>query len=134
MISQANTLQNFIAIHKGFCDPSIVLNDNVTLYAVNQREAVFVECDDDITVTSVMKPAQYQRARRLIILPIHSVHRLAAQKAKLLMLPNTTRCGSTLLCQIFEKTGKCLALAEPEVMRSFYHLAKQWRKQNSESW
>lgn len=36
------------------------------------------------------------------------------------MLPNTGRCGSTILAQILEATNRCVAMSEPEVFASFF--------------
>lgn len=34
----------FIYFHKDFSNPCIVLNDNISLYSLNEKEAIFVDC------------------------------------------------------------------------------------------
>ncbi len=61
-------------------------------------------------------------AKRVIILPITAFHQLADQlgdpQGDLIFVGNTSRCGSTLLCQIYEETGKCVAFSEPDVIKT----------------
>ena len=45
-------------------------------------------------------------------------------------MTSTARCGSTLLCQAFEKTGRCLALSEPLVLNN---LAARLQEDNRET-
>lgn len=126
-----NSVTNFIAVHKGFDHPNIVLRDNVTLYTIQPTYAVFVETDEDVNVTasdthSFMKAAQYENAKRVIVLPRSAFDRLAdevgAPRAQVIFMGNTMRCGSTLMCQIFEKSERCLAFSEPDVINALHAL------------
>ena len=121
-----NSLVDFITVHNRFDEPSIVLHDNVTIYALSAEHALFVETDRDVDVTnskfgSFMNISQFMYAKRVIVLPIRAVYQLADQlgdpQGRLVFLGNTTRCGSTLLCQIYEETGKCAAFSEPGVIK-----------------
>lgn len=68
---------------------------------------------------------QFKHASELIRMPIESFLKLADQvgdpKAKLVILSNTGRCGSTLLTQLFEELPHTVAISEPEVLMAFTH-------------
>ena len=122
IILEENCPENFLYNHHGFVSPECVLRDNVTLYALDLHEAVFMEVDESIDVCSgdvagFVSEAQFLHAKRMYIMPISSFHRLAEKVGgphkPLILLGNTARCGSTLVCQFFEKTGKILTLSEP---------------------
>lgn len=134
LILQACGADNFITTHRAFVHPDYVLQDHVSLYSLSSDEAVFVETSRDIDVSHsdngcFMRMAQYDLARRLVVLPIESVHRLAEHlgdpHARLVLVSNTARCGSTLLCQMFEQTGQCMALSEPDFLRSVESCRRQ---------
>lgn len=119
--------QNFITTHAGFVSPSYVLQDNVSLYYVTATQAVFVETREDMDVThsdhgAFIRVAQFENARRIIVMPIEAFHQLAEQlgdpKGKIVFLTNTSRCGSTLVSQIYEETGRCLSLSEPDALNA----------------
>ena len=130
LIVLPNSTLDFITVHNRFDHPDIVLKDNVTIYAVSSSHAVFVETDVDVDAanskfSSFMKVAQFLHAKRVIILPIRVFHQMADQlgdpQGKLIFVGNTGRCGSTLLCQIYEQTGKCVAFSEPDVITYLCH-------------
>mmetsp|Transcript_10250 Transcript_10250/g.31321 ORF Transcript_10250/g.31321 Transcript_10250/m.31321 type:complete len:443 (+) Transcript_10250:195-1523(+) len=117
-----NRTNDFLLLHRGFVDPSYLLKDNVSLYAVNEREAIFVEADEGTQLwrsehSSFLSLAQFHNARRVITLPLEQFHRFADEigepKAPLIFLPNVGRCGSTLLTQTIERTDRCVVYSEP---------------------
>jgi len=119
--------QNFITTHAGFVSPSYVLQDNVSLYYVTATEAVFVETREGLDVShsdlgAFIRVAQFENARRIIVMPIEAFHQLAEQigdpEGKVVFVTNTSRCGSTLLSQIYEETDRCLSLSEPDAMNA----------------
>ena len=125
LILQPSGPENFITTHHSFQHPKYILKDNVTLYYVNREEAVLVESDADVDVAhskhgSFMRIAQFYNAKKVILMPIHSFHKMAEQigdvKGTLIFATNTGRCGSTLLSQIFEETGKSVAISEPDAL------------------
>ena len=82
VILQQTGPQNFITTHAAFVSPSYVLQDNVTLYHVNATQAVFVETKEGFDVchsnsSSFLRVAQFENARRIVIMPIESFHQLA---------------------------------------------------------
>ncbi len=64
---------------------------------------------------------QFLSAKQLVIMPLSSLHRLADEEAgdptsdgrRLTLINNTSRCGSTLLCQILNAVPGVRALSEP---------------------
>ena len=122
---QPASLNNFVTTHERFADADYVMKPNVTLYTLTNDSAVFVEAGNDEDATSskhssFFRIAQFQLAQRLIIIPLHAFHTLArdvtAPEERLIFLTNTSRCGSTLLTQVFEETGKSIAISEPDAM------------------
>ena len=112
----------FIYRHNKFVDPDYVLQDHISLYYVTPSEAVFVETNPNVDVAhsstdSFLRVAQYRHAKRLVVLPMRSFEALAEEvgdpSAKVILLNNTGRCGSTLVSQILEHTQHCVSLSEP---------------------
>ncbi len=66
---------------------------------------------------------QYLTAKKLVVIPHSSFHRLAAEvgdpmadgRCKLTLINMTARCGSTLLCQMLNVVPKCRVMSEPWV-------------------
>ena len=122
-IDESPSLINFITSHHTFVHPHYVLQDHVTLYCLHDNLAVFVETDPDVDVTDVefgafLRISQYEFAKKLVLLPISSFHHLAKDvgdpTSHVILVSNTSRCGSTLFCQLFHQTGHCVALSEPD--------------------
>ncbi len=117
-----NRLFDFILGHSRFGHPDIILQDNVTLYAVHPTYAVFVETDPDKSVDAsnvhaFMKTAQFEYAKRVVIIPIESFHRMAqkvgAPNNRVVFLLTTGQCGSTLVCKLLQST--CFRELHPSV-------------------
>jgi len=92
---------------------------------VSEREAIFVEAPpgyDDLwraRWSPFFLFAQYRHAVRVIRMPIASFHRLAdavGDPDNLTFIVNTARCGSTLLTQLFEASGRVVAISEPSAL------------------
>ncbi len=47
-----NSLWDFITVHNRFDHPSVVLQDNITIYAITSSYAVFVETDRGVDVAN----------------------------------------------------------------------------------
>ena len=125
VVLQPCGVENFIATHRTFVNPEYVLQDHVTLYHITQQEAVFVETDTDVNVSlsnhgSFLRLAQFNFAKRLLIMPLHAFHKLGedlgAPKEKVIFLGITARCGSTLVTQVFEETGSSVTYSEPDAI------------------
>lgn len=126
LLAQPSGLDNFLCVHNSFQDPEYVLARNVTLYSINNNEAIFVETDADVDVrmsecNPFLRVAQFKNAKKVILLPLYAFQTLALnvpppEQSKLVFVTMTSRCGSTLLTQIFEERGDAISLSEPDAM------------------
>ena len=117
--------------HVRYTHPEAVLASNVTLMNVDAEFAVFAVVqgpNKDVlnhTTGPFMYINQFKHCSELIRMPIESFLQLADQigdpKAKLVILSNTGRCGSTLLTQLFEELPKTISISEPEAFMAFTH-------------
>lgn len=120
----SNSVNDFIMIHRGFVHPSLVLRDEVSLYDVTKDQAVFAEAPPGEEVWrsrygAFHTQAQVDNTVRVYVMPIDSFYRLAdglCDPEHLILISNTARCGSTLLMRIFEETGQCVSISEPQVL------------------
>ena len=117
--------------HVRYTHPEAVLAPNVTLLNVDAKYAVFAVVqgpNKDVlkhTTGPFMYINQFNLCSELIRMPIESFLKLSDQigdpKAKLVILSNTGRCGSTLLTQLFEDLPHTVAISEPEAFMAFTH-------------
>ena len=126
-------LQNFCLTHSRFENPNVVLRDNVMLLTFSRTEAIFLEYEQGfdpakLHASSFIWKAMYEHAHRVITMPISSFHRLAESvgkpKGKLAFLSSTGRCGSTLVVQFFDETGKFRSFSEHVVFNYLSCLQK----------
>lgn len=123
LVLQPSGPDNFLLMHNSWKDPDFILDDTVTLYYVTATEAVFVQCPPEVNPASsnyspFLRIAQFRHATQVLVMPINVFHKLAEEvgepKGRILFVSNVARCGSTLLCQIFEESKKSIALSEPD--------------------
>ena len=121
----ANSIRDFLLSHHSFTSPDVVLKDNVTLYSIDMDKAIFVEVASNIRVWerecgSFFSEMQYRYATRVIVIYSETVKRLLSRFAlnvpRIILISNIGRCGSTLLAQAFECSGRCVAFCEPSVI------------------
>jgi hypothetical protein len=88
-------------------------------------EAIFVEAPEEVEVWqnrygSFHKVAQYNHATYLIRMPLWAFYKLSEEvgdpPVKIIFAEFVPRSGSTLMCQLFEATGKCVVFSEPSVV------------------
>ena len=97
----------------------ILVNDMISLWTVTRTHAVFVLCSENIHNTKKHPftfTAQYQCAKQLIFISHETLHRLASEvhpKSTLIVIHNTARCGSTLICQMFNQLPRTRVYSEP---------------------
>ncbi|ELU13565.1 hypothetical protein CAPTEDRAFT_218264 [Capitella teleta] len=118
---------NFLLLFGGWLKCEALLKKNVTLYCTDQNFAYFVETESHVNVyNSAVSPfvyiGQFNCAKKLYAIQIGDfleyIRQLPQCTTKVALLSNTGRCGSTLLTQMLEGTGRVLALSEPE---SFFY-------------
>ena len=104
----------------------IFQNDNVTLQGVSETHVWFCvtkNVPDKNVYTTTTFPfafmAQFFMANELIIISHETLHKLADEMNwsqndnELILINNTGRCGSTLLCQMFGKLPNTNVMSEP---------------------
>jgi hypothetical protein len=120
--------KDFIGVHERFDSPRCVLADNVTLYSVSHTEATFVETPPDLDIYNsrhapFLYLTQFHNAVRTLTIPNWTFKKLADEvgdpKTEVTILPNTGRCGSTILSQMFEACPAVLSISEPDVLTNF---------------
>jgi len=134
--TQKITLRDFLYTHNRFEDPQYIIdNDNITLMIINENYAVFCEPGEKemhlwrASYGSLFRPTQMKFCRRLLVVPLSTFYHLADEigdpDGEIIFLFNTGRCGSTLLVQIMEHTGRCVSISEPGSLNT---VAVKYRK------
>ncbi|KAK2162082.1 hypothetical protein LSH36_104g02063 [Paralvinella palmiformis] len=109
----------FVTVHEGFVHPERVLEDDCSFYAIDSKEAVFIQVDsqpDDMFVHDFFNHKQFHCAVKLITIPLNHFNKLAEQLedigARIIFLYNQARCGGTLVTSLFRETGSCVCFNE----------------------
>ncbi len=123
-------LSYYLYKHEKYVHPEYVLDKtNVALYFVNKTHAVFSvgEPNDDFYDTKRIPfcfLAHDKLAKKLVIVPMSSFHRLAEElgdpKVPVCLFGMTARCGSTLMAQIMNRVPKTRSMSEPWVWTYAY--------------
>ncbi len=144
-VSSANFLEDFILVHDCFAHPACVFEDDVSLYKLTPTHLIFVHCPGkpavwDVKAFPFSRIGQHKRAKKVIIIPKESIVRLLEEtgyvdsyKERLIFLGVTLRCGSTLLCQIFQETQRCVTYSEPGIAHDLHAFDGQMQSTNRES-
>lgn len=100
-----------ICRYKRRTHPKVVFDNNVSLYSIDQRNVSFIRVPEHIDIYSgdtdpFFFIAQFRLATEVISMPTWSFHRIASliqlPQCPIVNIPNTGRCGSTLMSQFFE--------------------------------
>ena len=120
---QTSSPMDFLCLFSSRVQPEYVLRPNISLYCVTTNEAIFVETPLNVNIYSsdenpFLYLAQYNRGRNVIKMAIHTFHTLADKigdpPVPVIWLSNIGRCGSTMLCQVFERVPGTLVMSEPD--------------------
>lgn len=117
--------KNYILSHKRFESPQYIFdNDHVSLITIDEENAIFGVAKQKgmhlwkFEHGSFIRDAQVLHCKQLILVPLNHFHRMAVElgdpKGQLIFLFHTSRCGSTLVSQMMQTTGKCISISEPE--------------------
>ena len=117
-------LHHYCLRHEKYVHPKYILeHDNVTLQGVTPTHAFFCVSDPDVNVYDTANGPflfvkQYVAAKKLLIVPHSTLHRLAAEVGdpidrKVTFINMTARCGSTLLCQMTNTVPRVRTISEP---------------------
>ncbi len=121
------SLSNFLLTHEEFLNPEYVLKDEVTLLQITESEAIFIEADKNKPPPFSARygfflTGQFDSGVKVITMPIASfatlVDKVADNPAKLLFILNHGRCGSTLLMNVLDQTGRAVTFGEPRALDS----------------
>ena len=116
-------INDFACIFQHFADPNIILNENVTLYALTEQEAVFVDTGD----ATLMKAQpgwlylfQWDSSKKLISMPLDVFMEMSEKidfpSCPVINIANHTRCGGTLMSRVFQSIPRALVLSEPQAL------------------
>ena len=128
------TPMDFMCLSLSPIDPSYVLKPEVSLYCISNTEAVFVETPAVVDLYSSVKHpflymSQFSESVNVIKMPLKSLHALAEKlgdpSVPVVWTTSTGRCGSTILCQMFENIPGTMALAEPDAPQNVIYLRKK---------
>ena len=123
--------RDFLTTYGSCVHPRIVLNPNISLYAITKHEAVFVETPKNLNlfrsdVNPFLYIAQFLYCRHIITMPIQSFHMLATEipdsTVPIIWLSNTGRCGSTIVGQIFESVTGSVLMSENDSLTNLSYL------------
>ena len=129
---------DFVLTHDRFESPQYVLRDDVSLYVITKTHAIFLQARSDwpnpFFTEDFYQTEQYDSASKVIYMPLQCFHKLAESMeddgTKMIFLQNTSRCGSSLLNNIFKATGRCVCFNEPHCYSSVCYLVNTrqlWR-------
>ena len=122
-IYHTSSPMDFLCVFSSRVKKEYVLRQNVTLYCITKKVAIFVETGENVKIYSsdenpFLYLAQYTRGINVIKMSIHTFHTLADSIGDpiipVIWLSNIGRCGSTMLCQVFEKVPGTVVLSEPD--------------------
>ncbi len=119
---KVSRLHYFLYKHEEYVHPDYVLkNKHATLLAVEKDYALFSVNDASVDIHDSKKfpflfLAQFSEAKKLVIMPIKTFHRLADElgdpKVPVAIAAMTARCGSTLLVQILNRIPNTRSMSE----------------------
>ncbi len=127
--------KNFLYVHEKYVSPRYVLeNKNVSLFTLDKTHVYFCVSDPDVDVYDTVKfpfvfMAHYTQAKKLVIMPWESFHRMADElgnpKVPVCLVNMTARCGSTLISQIMNRVPNVRSMSEPFAL---YKVSKFFRQ------
>ena len=132
---------DFVCFFVSRVNPDYVLRSNVSLYALTNKEAVFVETAENVNIySSKVHPfffvAQYLYAKTVIKMSITDFVSLAGRigdpKVPVIWISNTGRCGGTMLSQVFESVPGTLLIQEPDPPLPLWYLQQSGALQASQ--
>ncbi len=131
-VKKETRLCNFLYKHEEYVSPDVILEqENVTLMAVERDYALFAMSDPGVDIYDPTKfpfvfISQYLEAKKLVVVPIESFHKLAEKvgdpKVPVIFMGTTHRSGSTLLVQMFNRVPGTRPMSEPSATKNIHDL------------
>ena len=127
--------KNFLWKHNRYLHPKYILeNDHVTLYGFSKTEVFFCITDPNVDIYNneifgFPIVGEKTMCKQLIIMKLEHFHRLAEEiigdpKVRVGFIHHTSRCGSSLMCQVVNKVPKTRVFVEPvsitDIVRHYY--------------
>ncbi len=119
--------KDFALIHQSWENPEkAILNDKcVNLMGLDTEHAFFAVLPEDVDSYdgAFMYVTYVQRAIEVITLPLKDFVKLSDKlpESKVLLLSNTSRCGSTLLTKMLQRLDGVIAMSEPDFLTQISH-------------
>ena len=132
---------DFLCLFRTRVKPEYVLKQNVSLFALTNKEAIFVETPDDVNIySSEVHPffmiAQYLNATHVIKMSIsefvHLADKIGDPNVPVIWMSNTGRCGGTMLTQMFESVPGTLAIDQPDAPTNLHFLYESYKLNNED--
>lgn len=133
--------EDFAVRPGGSAEPDLVLQTaHLTPYCLDDmhRRVLFVEtpAEVDIAAHPFLYQAQYEQARRLLVVPYATLIALAealpAPRVPLVLIHSQGRSGSTLLSKAFQQVGVVSSLSEPDIYTQAVAIRAQDRTRDAE--
>ena len=119
------SLCDYFLVHERFESPEFLLRDDVTLLNITDSHAIFVQDRKSAAppyLHNFLILGQWDSVDKVITIPLNQFNRLAESVkhdgAKIIFLQNQSRCGGTLLTNVFLETGRCITFNEPGVVNA----------------
>jgi hypothetical protein len=120
---------------------TVAENHHVTPYCLDylNRHMIFAETAPEIELSAqpFYYQAQHEAATRLIAIPYHRVHEIAARahrrSANPVFIFSAGRCGSTLMSKMFGRLDDTYSLSEPDVFTAINYLHGEGRLTDDEA-
>ena len=123
--------KDFICFFTECVQTGCVLQPNVSLYALTNEEAIFVETEENVGIyRSNVNPfffmAQFGYSKNVMRMSItrfvELAERIGDPAIPVICVSNTGRCGGTMLVQMFESVPRMLVLNERHPLMNLCHL------------
>ncbi|KAK2160439.1 hypothetical protein LSH36_133g02065 [Paralvinella palmiformis] len=129
-------ISDFMLVHDRFEHPNYVLRDDVTLLTITDSRAIFLQSRKDAAPPfrhNFFVIGQWEGADKIITIPLNQFQTLAESTrrddAQIVFLQNQSRCGGTLLTNVFLETGRCVTFNEPgaiNALSKYIFIDKIW--------
>lgn len=130
------TPANYILLHDSYLDPRAILGmDRVTLHGLTTSYAWFSVIEEGTDIYDMDRypfcfVPQFFRTQQVVRVDLATFRRLAYEEVHyppggdgrdLVLIDNTARCGSTLVCQMFAQFPETRVMSEPFVLMHCYN-------------
>jgi hypothetical protein len=122
----AGQYYEFLLRHREYVGPEVLMESNITLYAVDGKRVIFVKAPDGVDVFSSAISgfswlAQKTNAVQLLTMSLKDFVKFGKEmvgepRSKVVMLWCSGRCGATLFLQMVERVPGVMTMSEPDFL------------------